>query len=419
MSNLDCKKPKPCLPESVPDPVPCSEPFDLCVGDRTLHWDGFCPTVGRYRHTPDGTYTSVTVVDGCVVGYGYAEEATYTPPYCAPNPTNCQGGGSDVGSASISSSTDNTLVQTSGGLFARTYVIGGTGVTVAGIGTVTSPYVISAVSGRTDNVSTLVGRNGISLTPAPEGVTYIGLEASGAKAGVYDITDQFSVDKFGRITSVVKRSEPIVAAGAGLTASNHGDTVQLEHPTYDVADSMVLGAYVVGVSNTGHITKTERAINVPEGIYQVGAYELGINSYGSISSIVQRNDVMPSKGSFTTADGKTISYDVTGRLTGIEGGGEAGSATRTEGLPLPLRDMYKVALVDNQSGGYSVTMEIYGTYTQIVRRNGTVRITLPSYVTGRDQISVQGASSWEIDISAHVLVVIPSGTLPFTVALRG
>lgn len=232
MSDLDCKKPKPCLPGSVPEPVPCSEPFDLCVGDRTLHWDGFCPTVERSRHTPDGTYTSVTVVDGCVVGYGYAEEATYTPPYCAPSPTHCQGGGSEVGSVSVSSSTDNTLVQTSGGLFARTYVVGGTGVTVGGTGTVTSPYVISAASGSANSGGTLVGRSGVVVTPSEAGVTYVGLEDSGAKAGVYDITDQFSVDRFGRITSVTERSEPLITAGAGLTASNHGDTVQLEHPTY-------------------------------------------------------------------------------------------------------------------------------------------------------------------------------------------
>jgi len=421
MADLECKKPKLCEPEPTPAPVPCSEPFDLCVGDRTLKWDGFCPTVERLRHTPDGTYTSVTVVDGCIVGYGYADEATYTPPYCSPNPAHCQEGGTGATvDIKISTSPNNTLTQTSGGLFARSYVQGGTGVTVGGTGTVTNPYTIS-LSQATNTVGTtaVVGRNGLVSETTNTGVTYVGLEESGVKTGVYDITDQFTVDRFGRIISVVQRQDPLVSAGSGLEANNQGDTVQIGHPTHDIEDSMILGAYVVGVSNTGHIINTQRAININDGVYHIGAYNVGINEYGSISSIVQRTDVMPSSGTFTTTDGKIISYDVTGRLTGITDSNTNFHNVPTS-APMPLRDMYKVTLPSGSgSSSGSVTKEIYGSDTQMTMKNGAVHITLPGYVVQRSQIDVHGATSWTVEILQGELVVIPNGSSPFTVAFRG
>lgn len=417
MSKLECKKPKPCEPTPTPKPEPCSPAFALCVGDRTLKWDGFCPTVERSQHTPDGTYTSVTVVDGCIVGYGHADEATYTPPYCNPNPTHCQessaGGTTDI---KISTNPDNTLTQTSGGLLARSYVQGGDGVTVGGTGTVTNPYTISlSQSANTGNTVTVVGRNGLISETANTGVTYVGLQESGVKTGVYDITDQFTVDRFGRIVAVEPRQDPLVSAGAGLEANNQGDTVQIGHPTHDVDDNMVFGAYVVDVSNTGHIISTQRAFTIEGGIYHLGAYNVGINEYGSISSIVQRVDVMPSSGTFTTADGKIISYDVTGRLIGI-----ADSNTNISNIPtsapMPLRDMYKV-IPEGDSG--SLAKEVYGADTQVVMKNRVVHITLPGYVVQRSQIEVHGATSWTVEVLQGVLIVDPDGISPFTVAFRG
>ena len=419
MTDLKCKKPKPCEPTPTPKPEPCSLAFDLCVGDRTLKWDGFCPTVERPRHTPDGTYTSVTVVDGCVVGYGYADEATYTPPYCNPNPTHCQESGTGVSSVTtVSPSPDNTLTQTSGGLFARTYVQGGTGVEVGGTGTINSPYVVSlSQSTNAVGTATVVGRNGLVSETTNTGVTYVGLEESGVKTGVYDITDQFTVDRFGRIVSAEPRQDPLVTAGAGLEAINQGDTAQIGHPKRNIEGSMTLGAYVVGVTDTGHITSTQRAININEGVYNIGAYNIGLNEFGSVASIAQRTDVMPSSGSFVTTDGKIISYDVTGRLTGVVNAEGATQVVPTA-APLPLRDLYKVT--PPQEVGFTyIGKEIYGSDTQMVWYRNQVRISLPSYVVQRNQIEIHGAASWTVDILQGELVVSPSDTSTFTVAFRG
>jgi len=356
-------------------------------------------------------------VDGCIVEYGYADEATYTPPYCNPNPTHCQeDSAGTVSDVKISPSVDNTLTQTSGGLFARTYVQGDNGITVGGTGTVNNPYTVSlSPSTTTGSVVAVVGRNGLVSETTQAGVTYVGLEESGVATGVYDITDQFTVDRFGRIVSVSPRSDPLISAGAGLETVNQGDSVQIGHPTFNIDNNMVLGAYAVGVTDTGHITSTTRAITVDEGVYHIGAYNVDINEYGSISNIEQRADIMPSSGTFYTADGKIISYDVTGRLTGItDSNGNQQSTPAT--VPMPLRDMYKVT---PPSGFGAVTKEIYGSDTQMVMNNGAVHITLPSYVIQRSQIEVHGATSWTLEIFQGVIVVTPAGTIPFTVAFRG
>ena len=361
MSKLECKKPKLCEPTPEPEPVPCSPAFDLCVGDRTFKWDGFCPTVERSRHTPDGTYTSVTVVDGCIVAYGYADEATYTPPYCNPNPTSCQEVGTGTATiATVSPNVGNILTQTSNGLYAHAYIQGDGGITISGTGTVTNPYKISSATaaGGTSPVA-VVGRNGVVSETSANGVTYVGLEQTGAKRGVYDVTDRFTVDGFGRIISVEPRSDDIVSAGTGLQATPAGDTVTIGHPTVMIDETMVLGAYTVNLNNSGHITHTERGINITGGVYNLGAYNVGVNAYGSVTSIEQRDDVMPGAGTFTTVDGKRLSYDLTGRLVGVESIITDGTVNPSS-VPLPLRDMYKINWFDTGGLTISYSIDAYG-----------------------------------------------------------
>lgn len=418
MANLECKKPKPCDPVPKPEPVPCSPAFDLCVGDRIFKWDGFCPTVERSRHTPDGTYTSVTVVDGCIVGYGYAPEATYTPPYCNPNPARCQeSGAGGVSTAEVSPNINNSLTKTSNGLYARTYIQGGDGVTVSGVGTVSSPYKISSTVGTSSvGVGTIVGRNGVVAETSANNVNYIGLTATGVARGTYDVATQFTVDEFGRITAAENSPDPLVTAGEGLQTSPAGDSITVEHPTVMVDNTLVLGAYTIRLNNSGHITGTERGVNIAGGVYNLGAYNVGINAYGGITSIEQREDVMSEVGEFTTVDGKVISFDQTGRLTSVSTITGATSANHT---PLPLRDMYKVNLAD--SGKTIRGIDIYGSpITHSVGEGKTMTIPLPPYVVDQTQVQVNGAATWRV-IPLERLLEVKWGenTGAFTISFRG
>lgn len=409
--DIKCNQPKPCEPSVIPEPEPCSQPFNLCVGDRTLIWDGFCPTLERTRNTPDGTYTSVTVVDGCIVEYGYASEPTYTPPYCSPNPSSCQASvaptDGESNSLAIAPNSDNAIALNTGGLFARTYIKGGDGVAVSGVGTIANPYTLT-VKTTPNTKSTIVCRNGL-VSENTDAVAYVGLDDSGVEAGVYDGTDKFTVDKHGRITAIEPREDPIVSAGAGLVVNPVGESLQVTHPTNALDDQMTIGGFTVTLNNSGHITDTQRVINLTSGVYNLGAYNVTLNEYGSVTDITQRTDVLPSAGEFRTLDGKVIGYDITGRLTGVDDANSVSSSV----LPMPIRDMFKVIASDG------ISKEVYGTDTQITLKNGDVVITTPDYVSQRNQINIHGAKSWEFDIMRGVVVAVPLGNSPITITFRG
>lgn len=410
MSKLDCKKPKPCEPTPTQKPEPCSPAFDLCVGDRILKWDGFCPTVERTRHTPDGTYTSVTVIDGCIVGYGYADEATYTPPYCNPNPTHCQVQGTTM-TYMVSPNSDNSLVDSSSGLFARTFVQGKDNIVVSGKGTVSNPYTIS-FSGNSEK-TTVSGEAGITHRESG-GVTYVGLSPVGIKKGMYN---GFSINEYGQIigfSNSVSRDSSPVKAGAGLTATDDGSITTIAHEEHDIPVATVFGGFAVGLNKSGHIVEMERIANVTAGTYTIGAYNISINEFGSITNVVQDKEVPNSAGTFTTSDNKLVSYNISGRITDVTSLGNTPNAT----APQPIRDMYRFTV-----NGTQVRKESYGNDVSVLNiTDKSFDIQLPSYVVSVLQVQVNGAVSHSLNGNiltiTHTGAVINSDEKYLTMTLR-
>lgn len=79
MANCGCK---PCSKE-LPDAKRKCKEFSLCVGNKSLHYDGNCLYVtDRKFKIPNGTYTSITFQEGCIVGVGEAPLPVYTPQAC-------------------------------------------------------------------------------------------------------------------------------------------------------------------------------------------------------------------------------------------------------------------------------------------------------------------------------------------------
>ena len=65
MANCGCK---PCSKEMPASKTKCKQ-FSLCVGNKSLHYDGNCLFVtDRKYKIPDGTYTSITFKNGCITG---------------------------------------------------------------------------------------------------------------------------------------------------------------------------------------------------------------------------------------------------------------------------------------------------------------------------------------------------------------
>lgn len=79
MANCGCK---PCKTE-IPKKTKTCKPFSICVGNHSLIWDGSCASIVERKYKiPNGTFTSITFQDGCIVGVGQAPVPEYTPQAC-------------------------------------------------------------------------------------------------------------------------------------------------------------------------------------------------------------------------------------------------------------------------------------------------------------------------------------------------
>ena len=413
MSNLDCKKPQPCpKPDTTTPTTPQATPaFSVCIADYTLHWDGTHATLERTRVTTDGTYGSITLQDGCVVGYGDCEIPTYTPPYCNPNPAPCNdgtGGGKGT-TATVSPRAGNQLATDDYGLYAKAYVQGGTGVTVTGHGTQSSPYMVSMAEntgGSTDGK--IVGQGGISVEQRG-GVYFLSMPRAELTAGKYGA---FTINEYGQITGVDNDITTLTSDNIGgsndVQVSKIADGISIDlAPTQLTANSYRFGGYDVSISDGGRVTNATQVARTEAGTYKLGAYNIELDQFGGITGIVQSTEVPQSAGSFTTSDGSTVSYDDTGRITSVVTGANTGKG--------PIMDAYIIRIWDKDDGVTAgTTIEAMG--TPLVVKSGSnpvagrMQFELPSYITEVDQIKVcQGntelahGSVYTVDLNSRTL----------------
>lgn len=413
MSNLDCKKPQPCpKPDTTTPTTPQATPaFSVCIADYTLHWDGTHATLERTRVTTDGTYGSITLQDGCVVGYGDCEIPTYTPPYCNPNPAPCNdgtGGGKGT-TATVSARAGNQLATDNYGLYAKAYVQGGTGVTVTGHGTQSSPYMVSMAEntgGSTDGK--IVGQGGISVEQRG-GVYFLSMPRAELTAGKYGA---FTINEYGQITGVDNDIATLTSDNIGgsndVQVSKIADGISIDlAPTQLTANSYRFGGYDVSISDGGRVTNATQVARTEAGTYKLGAYNIELDQFGGITGIVQSTEVPQSAGSFTTSDGSTVYYDDTGRITSVVTGANTGKG--------PIMDAYIIRIWDKDDGVTAgTTIEAMG--TPLVVKSGSnpvagrMQFELPSYITEVDQIKVyQGntelahGSVYTVDLNSRTL----------------
>ena len=413
MSNLDCKKPQPCpKPDTTTPTTPQATPaFSVCIADYTLHWDGTHATLERTRLTTDGTYGSITLQDGCVVGYGDCEIPTYTPPYCNPNPAPCNdgtGGGKGT-TATVSARAGNQLATDNYGLYAKAYVQGGTGVTVTGHGTQSSPYMVSMAEntgGSTDGK--IVGQGGISVEQRG-GVYFLSMPRAELTAGKYGA---FTINEYGQITGVDNDIATLTSDNIGgsndVQVSKIADGISIDlAPTQLTANSYRFGGYDVSISDGGRVTNATQVARTEAGTYKLGAYNIELDQFGGITGIVQSTEVPQSAGSFTTSDGSTVYYDDTGRITSVVTGANTGKG--------PIMDAYIIRIWDKDDGVTAgTTIEAMG--TPLVVKSGSnpvagrMQFELPSYITEVDQIKVyQGntelahGSVYTVDLNSRTL----------------
>lgn len=309
---IPCRQtPTPCNEIVVAAPRSASAPFTVCVGTNALTWDGQDLHLTKGTAIPDGEYTSFTMTNGCITSVGHAPVPEYTPPPCVESPAPCGGTG---GGAVVSPRAGNLTIETPTGIFTQVALQPGSGVDITGSGTVGDPYVIAAETSSGGSI--IAGTSDIVVAEPALGVTSIGLKASGIAPGTYagitfnsrGIATGYAAPSAGAITSVVGALEVDSETQSGVV------TISLK-PSQAGGDSYVVGGYTMEVSQGGTISAMTKDISITAGVYALGAHNVTLNDTGSVTSIERA--VTLTAGSFATMDGKTVSYDEFGTITGI------------------------------------------------------------------------------------------------------
>ena len=136
MANCGCK---PCS-KPLPNKVKKCKPFSICVGNKTLAFDGECLTVTeRQYQVPDGTYTSITFVGGCITGVGQAPLPVYTPQACCDGESNTNHSQNSEG-VSVGKSKNNILMMNGNSLYVEPSWDNAKTISITGNGTTNKPW---------------------------------------------------------------------------------------------------------------------------------------------------------------------------------------------------------------------------------------------------------------------------------------
>lgn len=130
---------KPCK-KPIPKNTKVCKPFSICVGNKSLIWNGECLVVqNRQYQIPDGTYTSITFTDGCITGVGEAPIPLYTPQACCDSDDGT-GVAQPTGTSATASSTPGNLATVVNGAITVKPLWGTGDLAVTGNGTADKPW---------------------------------------------------------------------------------------------------------------------------------------------------------------------------------------------------------------------------------------------------------------------------------------
>lgn len=274
MANCGCK---PCKTE-IPKKTKTCKPFSICVGNHSLIWDGSCASIVKRKYQiPNGTFTSVTFEDGCIVGVGQAPIPQYTPQACCDGDTVEQVGGTQ--GLTRAKGVNNLVTITNGAISVEPMWDANSNIKVEGNGTQDKPWKpsvrISAKTGntlkmendglfanlffKTTDTVTVTGK-GTSLEPYR-------LDVKGAEAKLAEINKEevegngFTIDKQGRIKadpdlSLVTNLEFDIDA---FTVMNAGTKtlVVVDEQKLKTGSSIQTGDGITGNGTTGNELKLD------------------------------------------------------------------------------------------------------------------------------------------------------------------
>lgn len=274
MANCGCK---PCKTEIPKKPKAC-KPFSICVGNHSLIWDGSCASIVKRKYQiPNGTFTSVTFQDGCIVGVGQAPIPQYTPQACCDGDTVERVGGTQ--DLTRAKGVNNLVTITNGAISVEPMWDANGNIRVDGNGTANKPWKPSVrISSKTNNTLKMendglfanlffkttetveVTGKGTSLEPYR-------LDVKGAEAKLAEINKEevegngFIIDKQGRI-----KADPDLAIVTNLEFSSDAFTVMnagaktlvvVDEQKLKTGSSIKTGDGITGNGTTGNELKLD------------------------------------------------------------------------------------------------------------------------------------------------------------------
>ena len=274
MANCGCK---PCKTE-IPKKTKTCKPFSICVGNHSLIWDGSCASIVKRKYQiPNGTFTSVTFEDGCIVGVGQAPIPQYTPQACCDGDTVEQVGGTQ--GLTRAKGVNNLVTITNGAISVEPMWDANGNIKVEGNGTQDKPWKPSVrISSKTGNTlkmendglfANLFFKTTDTVTVTGKGTSLepYRLDVKGAEAKLAEINKEevegngFTIDKQGRIKadpdlSLVTNLEFDIDA---FTVMNAGTKtlVVVDEQKLKTGSSIKTGDGITGNGTTGNELKLD------------------------------------------------------------------------------------------------------------------------------------------------------------------
>lgn len=284
-----------------------------------LPWGGRIWSDGSGVHAtpgsppPDGTYGTITIAGGCIVGVGPVEEPLYTGNPCAPLPNPCgsrsavaaqadtgvQGfaAGMDIMPLADEGETPSFLqgnlytLDPVGRPLVRCYIEAGDDIQVTGDGSANNPFVITAARIKVEPVYLRSGNDAISITGTGDKADpFIATHKTGRQGLVNGMT----FDAYGHLIDVssgsANRGIQSILPGPGIEATPNqatgAVTVGLRAPATEVTGDYLFGGVKATVDESGRFKSLVQAVDLGGNqTIRAGIWDLALNAFGSIIGV--------------------------------------------------------------------------------------------------------------------------------------
>lgn len=297
MGNCNCK---PCKKEIKTKPKKRS-PFSLCVGGKTLVYDGENLTVLKGKFTiPDGTYTAITFTNGCITDVGQAPVAQYTPTMCCGG-ENTEAPPTSGESLVAGNGTDNLATINHGEISVTPHWKATNSNKVTGSGTINSPWgVATNISTDGGNLLTIRG-NGLFAGVKFKTSDTISISGDGTTGNPYTLN---LVNKNPTISDINK--EEIIGGGYKIDKKGRVHTDEnIKFITKIKFDNDAFSTMDAGDSLVVHVDdvkfKTGVSIKTSDGIKGVGTdtdplrLEFSVGVVGELLDMINSNAQLKAK----------------------------------------------------------------------------------------------------------------------------